>query len=135
MSSAFLDANLLIYLNTISNLERSIYEDFYIDLIRSYTLYTDVLVLDELIYVSWKKYGVPYELTLEFVESIVLPYVIIVSLGENELKHAMHVIKRYGLKPSDALHIGVMKSRGISIIISEDKEFDKVKEIKRIWLS
>ena len=45
-----------------------------LDLLSRHKVYIDVLVLDELIYVPKKKYGVPYTLTLEFIESIVLPY-------------------------------------------------------------
>jgi hypothetical protein len=41
---------------------------------------------------------------------------------------------RIGLKPSDALHLGVMRSNGINLIISEDEDFDKVKGVKRIWI-
>ena len=131
----FVDASLLIYLNTLSDGERRIsYEEFYIDLVRDNTLYTDVLVLDELIYVSKRKYGVPYEVTLEFIESIVLPYVIVLPLGADEYNHARRFMLDFGLKPSDALHLGVMASNGIQAIVTEDTDFDKVKEVKRIWL-
>ena len=81
----FIDANLLIYLNTIKNQSlRTIYEDYYIGLLRTNKLYTNVLVLDELLYISWKKYNVPYKLTIEFIDSIVLPYTTILSLNEDD---------------------------------------------------
>jgi hypothetical protein len=113
---------------------REIYEDFYIDLTKSYSLYTDVLVLDELLYVSHKKYRVPIEVTLEFVESLVLPYVTILPLGEVEYRHAVDALKCYELKPSDALHVGAMKSAGISLITTEDKDFERVEGLRRLWL-
>ena len=46
----FIDATLLIYLNTITSSTRSIYERFYLDLISKHEPYTDVLVLDETIF-------------------------------------------------------------------------------------
>ena len=130
----FVDASLLIYLNTLSDGEGVSYEEFYIDLVRDNTLYTDVLVLGELIYVSKRKYGVPYEVTLEFIESIVLPYVIVLPLGVDEYNHARRFMLDFGLKLSDALHLWVMASNRIQAIVAEDTNFDKVKEVKRIWL-
>ena len=93
-----------------------------------------MLVLDELIYVSKKKYGIPYELSIEFIEAIVLPYINILELGEEEYEHASKLIVEYRLKPSDSLHIGAMLNNGINVIVSEDKEFDKIKQIKRVWI-
>ncbi len=132
---AFIDANLLIYLNTISELAaRSIYEDFFIDLARKYRLYADDLVLDELLYISKKKYGVPYEITFEFIDSIVMPYITVIPLGEEEFNEAREIILKYNLRPSDALHVGAMRSNGIKVIASEDTDFDKVDGITRIWI-
>lgn len=112
---------------------RSSYENFYLDILAKYRVYTDILVLDELIYVSRKKYGVPYELSIEFARSVVLPYVTLLSIEEEEYNYAVEVIK-IGLRPSDAIHIGAMRSNGMKLIISEDEDFDKVKGVKRIWM-
>ena len=65
---AFMDAPLLIYLNTMSDPRaRTPYENFYIRILTDYKLYTDVLVLDEVIYISRRKYGAPYDVSLKFV--------------------------------------------------------------------
>ena len=132
---AFIDAPLLIYLNTMSDPSARIpYENLYIRALTEYKPYTDVLVLDEVIYISRKKYGIPYDVSLEFIESIVLPYVSIINLGEDEYKLAAKILVEYNLKPSDSLHLGAMLSNGINLIISEDKEFDRVKAVKRLWI-
>ena len=131
----FVDTCLLIYLNALADVHaRSAYENFYLDLVSRYKVFVDVLVLDELIYISEKKYGVPSSVTLNFIDSVVLPYADILSLGEEEFKQACHFIKKYGLRPSDALHSGAMKTSGIEIVASENSDFDKVEEVKRIWL-
>ena len=131
----FIDSHLFIYLNTIADSkDRVPYENFYIDLLTNYKPYTDVLVLDELIYVSKRKYGIPYDLTIEFIESIIRPYVMILSLGEDEYLKATRFIIEYNLKPSDALHLAAMASNGMSLIASEDREFDRVPLVKRIWV-
>ena len=132
---AFLDTPLLVYLNTVADDERrTIYENFYLALLDKYRLYTDVLVLDELIYVSRRKYNVPYAVTIEFVESIVLPYVTVLELGEEEYREAAGLITRYNLKPSDALHLAAARLNGINIVISEDRELDRIPVIKRVWI-
>ncbi|MEM2494139.1 MAG: type II toxin-antitoxin system VapC family toxin [Nitrososphaerota archaeon] len=41
----------------------------------------------------------------------------------------------YNLKPSDAIHLATMEKVGIKNIVTEDEDFDKVKEVKRIWLN
>ncbi|RLE46373.1 MAG: PIN domain nuclease [Candidatus Methanomethylicota archaeon] len=132
----FIDACLLIYLNTLTNAYvRGMYENFYLNVLSKYKAFTDVLVLDELIYISEKKYNVPSSVTLGFIDSTVLSYVTILGLGEEEYRRAYLYIKEYGLKLSDALHLGAMKNNGIEYIASEDLDFDKVGEIKRVWLS
>ncbi len=123
---------MLIYLNTLTNpSNRILYENYYLDLLSKYKAYTDALVLDELIYVSRKKYGIPYKLSIEFIEAIILPYINILKIGEEEYEYASKIITEYKLKPSDALHISVMQYNGIKVIVSEDKEFDKIEYIKR----
>jgi len=131
----FIDATLLVYLNTITSSIRSIYERFYLDLVTKHKLYTDVLVLDETIFISKKKYNVPYDVSIKFIEASVLPYVSILSLGEEEYREAAKLIPVYGIKPSDALHVAVMLDNNIELIATEDKEFDKIREVKRLWIS
>jgi len=132
----FIDANLFIYLNTITdNTIRLIYENFYFNILKKYKAYTDVLVLDELIYVSRKKYKIPYRISLSFIESSILPYVNILKLGEDEYIEAAKILSDYNVKPSDALHLGAIKRNNIMFIASEDSEYDKIDWVKRIWLT
>ncbi|RLF24423.1 MAG: PIN domain nuclease [Thermoprotei archaeon] len=130
----FMDANLFIYLNTMTGEHRRAYEDFYLDMLSKYKAYTDTLVLDELLYISWKRFKIPYRLTIDFIHGIILPYITILSLGRNELEVACDILLKYDIKPSDALHIAAMRNNGIRLIASEDKEFDKVHDVKRIWM-
>ena len=133
---AFIDAPLLIYLNTLADSkDRVLYENFYVEILTKYKPYTDVLVFDELIHISKKKYNVPYNVSVEFIESNVLPYVYVLNLGEDEYNYAVKILSEHNLKPSDALHIGAMMNNNIALIISEDKELDKISAIKRLWIS
>ncbi|RLE91752.1 MAG: PIN domain nuclease, partial [Thermoprotei archaeon] len=96
--------------------------------------YTDVLVLDELIYVSKRKYNIPYNISIEFTETNILPYVTVLNLGEEEYKYAAEIITKHDLKPSDALHVGAMINNDITLIVSEDGEFDRIPAVKRLWI-
>ena len=81
---AFLDANLLIYLNTTPEQTRGTYDDFYTELAANNRLYIDTLVLDELLYISNKRYNVPYIVTTSFIDDVVLPFTEVLTLGLNE---------------------------------------------------
>jgi len=131
----FVDTPLLIYLNTLTDSKDRIpYENLYVEILTRYKPYIDVLVLDELIYVSRRKYGIPYKVSLDFIRSNILPYVSILNLGEEEYSYAAELLVKHNLKPSDALHLGAMTSNNITLIASEDKELDKISEVKRLWI-
>ncbi|MGC9105420.1 MAG: type II toxin-antitoxin system VapC family toxin [Thermoprotei archaeon] len=51
-----------------------------------------------------------------------------------EYERAKEVMRRYSIKPSDAFHVAVMLNNSLDLVLSEDREFDKVKEVKRIWI-
>ena len=126
----FVDANFLIYLN----LGVKEVEDYYLKLLSEESLATNPLVLDEVIYVSKKKYGVRLEDTLDFLDNVVLPNSVVLPLTINEYRRAREVMLKYSLNPSDALHVAVMLNNSIRRILSEDTDFDRVKEVERVWL-
>lgn len=128
-----MDASLIIYLNVkLPEDEARRIEDFWLKLLGE-NLYTDVLVLDEAIYVSKKKYGVPVEETLELIDKAILPYVTVLPLCLEEYVRAREYMVKYKLKPSDALHLAVMDNNSIPIIATEDKDFDHT-HIRRLWI-
>jgi predicted nucleic acid-binding protein len=68
-------------------------------------------------------------------KNTVLPYAEVLPVEEKDSKPAEKYLLKYGLKPSDAIHLATMEKAGISNIVSEDREFDKVRGIKRIWIT
>jgi predicted nucleic acid-binding protein len=127
----FVDANLIIYLNVGSTEEIL---DLWTTILSKHKPYTNPLVLDEVIWVSRKKYRVDEQSTIEFINREIIPYTTILSIGEEEYSLASKMILEYKLKPSDALHVATMKRNGITTIASEDNEFDNIPGIKRIWV-
>jgi len=130
----FIDASLIIYLNVRMPAEEAeLVERFWLELLREHELYTNVLALDEAIYVSQRKYRIPPADTLELVDKAVLPYVKVLPLGLAEYLGAREFMLRYGLKPSDALHAATVVVHGLHAVASEDRDFDRA-GIKRIWV-
>jgi len=129
----FLDTNLFVYLLTKTPEDERKIVEFYAELIENHDLYTSPLVLDETLHVAKKKYGVPYELSIEFIDEKVLPYVEVLPLTVFDYLTARLIITKYSLRPSDALHVAVIENNGLQAIVSEDEDFDKL-PLKRVWL-
>lgn len=132
----FLDANLLIYLNTLGDKEDSEnhLQRFYLELLKE-DLFTNALILDETLYISMARHRVPYNLSWDFLKANVLPFSTVIPIDESDVSLMEKYLGRYKLKPSDALHLSTMEKSGVVNIASEDVDFDDVKEVKRIWFS
>ena len=91
-----------------------------------------MLIIDETLYISKKKYNLNYNITLNFLEENILPFVEVIPIERKDFKLMKQFLLKYNLKPSDALHLATMSKIGCNTIITEDKEFDKT-HIKRIW--
>lgn len=128
----FLDSSFLIYMNTMTNDKRRRIEELFKKLLEE-PLFINMLVVDEVLYVS-RKYGLQYDVTLNFLRSIVLPYTEIIPIEEEDVKPVEKYLLKYDLKPSDAIHLATMEKVGANHIVTEDEDFDRVKEVKRIWL-
>lgn len=124
----FLDASFLIYLNVgADNGLTALYKR----LLNTHALATDLLAIDETLYISRKRYAVNYGQTLEFLDDAVLPFVRLLGLGIREYERAKEFLQT--LRPSDAIHLAVMRNFGINSIVTEDEDFDKV-NVERIWV-
>ncbi|HVB12094.1 MAG TPA: type II toxin-antitoxin system VapC family toxin [Nitrososphaerales archaeon] len=130
----FLDANLLIYLNMLTGRQREKLDEFYTSLLKD-ELYTNLLVVDETLYLSMSKYNVSYQVTFEFLKASILPFTTVIPIEDSDMAAMERYLSKYRIKPSDAVHLAVMEKEGVVNIASEDEEFDKVKEVKRLWLT
>ncbi len=92
---------------------------------------TSVLTWDELVYSIRKnlEIGIAAEQGEKFLR---FPNLILVDADRNIILKAQKLISEYHLKPRDAIHAATAISRGCTEIISDDSDFDKVKELKRI---
>ncbi|WP_337860908.1 type II toxin-antitoxin system VapC family toxin [Ferroplasma sp.] len=130
MTDIFIDANFYIYLNCFTDN----YDSKYIELLNDYDTYTNVLAFDEVIYISYKKYNIKFDDTIDFIKNSVIPFTNILDLTINEYKKASEIILNYKTKPSDSLHIATMLNNNIFNILTEDSDFNNIDKIKKIWL-
>ncbi len=128
----FLDSNFLVYMNTMTDDKRKGIDRLFRELLEE-SLLINVLVIDETLYVS-RRYGVPYNVTLDFLRETVLPYIEVIPIGEEDVKPVEKYLLKYDLKPSDAIHLATMEKTGANHIVTEDEDFDRVEEVRRIWL-
>ena len=94
---------------------------------------TGALTWDELTWVVRKTLGIKIAIDqgkkfLEFPNLKILP------IDEKVIKTAQKIAERYKLKPRDSIHAACALANGIKEILSDDPDFDKVEEIKRIEL-
>ncbi len=60
------------------------YISYYEDQLRDNRLYINIIVPDELLYISQSKYKIPYGDTFEFIESMILPFVNMIPLDQED---------------------------------------------------
>lgn len=130
----FLDASLFIYLLTADGDLYSEVRELFLDSVRRGAC-TDALAIDEFMWVCRRRYGVPLAISMRAVRDVILPTVELLEIGEAELLEALSALERDLLdKPSDAIHYGVMRTHGVSEIVTEDRDFERLPGVTRIWL-
>lgn len=129
----FLDANYIIYLRYAEDDEVYKYCVNLLEKLDKYDPITNIVVIDEVVWILWKKYRIDKDEIFDFLDRIV-EFLTIIPLGEGDYKGMEQFMLNYGLKPSDALHVSTMSKAKTSSIITEDGEFDSVEWVKRIWL-
>lgn len=131
----FLDSSYLIYLRYSESDEVFNYVTRFLrDAVkRKEQLLVNMIVIDETIWILTKKYKIPLNEVFELTDRLI-PLIEVIPMNYTDYDVMKKVIREYGLKPSDAIHIASMNKSGAQHIVSEDKEFDKIPGIKRIWL-
>ncbi|MDO8460660.1 MAG: type II toxin-antitoxin system VapC family toxin [Nanoarchaeota archaeon] len=94
---------------------------------------TSVLTWDEIVYVIGKNLG--REIAIKEGEQFLrFPNLKFIDVNKEVILEAQKLIKIYKLKPRDAIHIATALSQNCTEIITDDSDFDGIKEIKRIAL-
>jgi len=92
--------------------------------------YTSTLTWDEVVWVVSKTMGRD-EGIIQGQKLLGFLNLQFIGVDENILSQAQALMNKYNLDPRDSIHIASAIDRKIKIIISDDKDADIVKEIKR----
>ncbi len=63
-----------------------------------------------------------------------LPHFTLVGMEAGDFERMLENIARFALLPRDALHITILQRLGITVIASDDADFDRVAGIERLWI-
>jgi len=96
-------------------------------------LISNMIAMDEVLWILAQKYGVSRTEVFELTDRLgsLLDIVPLDRIDYDPMKEFMN---SYNLKPSDALHAASMKRSDAHYIASEDRDFDALPWIRRIWL-
>jgi uncharacterized protein len=92
--------------------------------------YTSTLTWDEVVWAVRKTMG-KNEAIIQGQKLLGFTNLQFINVDENILSQAQTLICTYHLKPRDAVHTAAAISRKLKTIISDDQDFDEVREIKR----
>lgn len=131
----FLDSSFMIYLKYAKDDKVS---DFSLELLvraikLGAQLISNIIAMDEVIWILTHKYGVSRTEVFELTDKLG-SLLDIVPLDRSDYDPMKVFMSSYNLKPSDALHAASMKRSNVQYIASEDKDFDALPGIRRIWL-
>ncbi len=95
---------------------------------------TSALTFDELVYFVGKESGLDESLTIgqAFLE---MPNLSFVPVDDIVLRKSMELMRASRLFPRDAIHAASALNSGVFVIYSEDKDFGRIKELDRVWLT
>ncbi len=122
----FLDANVFIYFRIDKGVLRERAKARLDSLVDGQLKATvSPLVLDEVLWIVWKHKG--RETAIDFIEGLIFSFPIkYLDIPGNLMEIALPFISNYNLKPRDALHAATMQHHGLTHIISNDSDFDRV---------
>jgi len=131
----YVDANLLIYAATEEGaISKKAFE--IVEKIKQghYKAFTSTLTMDEVLYIIQKNAG--REIAAKTVETYLkLNNLNIISVDMQILNKSIEIYKKTSLRPRDSIHLAAMQLNEIKTIISQDSDFDKIKDIKRLDFS
>jgi predicted nucleic acid-binding protein len=96
--------------------------------------FTSALTFDEVFWKVRKEKG--FDAAVVSSEAFLLmPNLSFIDVNSEILWESLTLIKRYKLDPRDAIHAACAITSGINTMVSEDPDFDRVKELKRVWIT
>ena len=94
---------------------------------------TSFLTLDEFVYILRRHLGREVSVS-EGNKFLSFPYLSFLKVDEKVVSAAQSLLSAYDLQPRDSIHVASAILNNIHEVVSDDSDFDVVKDIKRIGL-
>ena len=91
------------------------------------------MVIDEVIWILKKKVG--KDDAIKIVKAMLSMPIKWIELDKSVIIKMLEIYEKTKLDPRDAIHFTSMKGSGLSIMVSEDKDFENVEGLERISAS
>jgi predicted nucleic acid-binding protein len=91
---------------------------------------TSTLTWDEVVWVAIKLLGRSGGIA-QGQKLLGFPNLSFINVDEGIIAHAQSLMDKYKISPRDSIHVASALSRKATTIISDDEDFDQIKEIKR----
>ncbi|MFH1917023.1 MAG: type II toxin-antitoxin system VapC family toxin [Nanoarchaeota archaeon] len=129
----YLDANIFVYANFDVGKKGSNARKLLRSLSSGKSATTSALALDEVMWVAWK--NKQKDKIRDVIEDIYqVKNLKIVPVSTSIPLAAISLMETHKLRPRDAFHVAIMQELGEESIASDDADFDKVEDIKRMKL-
>ena len=128
----YIDANIFIYPILYESEYSKYYEKLFFSIInKKFFAMTSMLTWDEIVHSIWKNRT--REIAIREGEKFLrFPNLIFAEVNSKIISKAQQLITKYNIKPRDAIHTATALLSNCNEIISDDDDFDKIEEIRRI---
>ena len=131
-----LDSNIFIYpfVNKENNAKVELHKKLFVKIAnREILAATSILTWDEFTYTIKKHLGRDNAVS-EGKKFLSFPNLIFLKVDDKVIFLAQDLLTKYNLNPRNAIHTATALTNNINEILSDDSDFDQIKEIKRIKL-
>ena len=129
----YIDSNVFLYPVLYGDLEESERAREILSQIvrKDIQAYTSTLTWDEVSYVIERTLGKTdaIEIGKKFLN---FPFLRFIAVDDEVIRRSQALREKYNLKPRDSIHLSCAIERNIFKIITDDADFDEIKEIQRI---
>ncbi|MBS7611566.1 type II toxin-antitoxin system VapC family toxin [Candidatus Bathyarchaeota archaeon] len=131
----YIDSNIFLYLviydeSSVAEAKRA--RDFLLKIaLREIDAYTSTLTWGEVTWIIRRIFGVGFSI-IEEKRLLSFPNLKFLGMRKTTILKAQEVMEKYKLRPRDAIHVSVVLENKISTLVSFDRDFDLISEIRRI---
>lgn len=94
---------------------------------------TSHIAFEEILFVVWKEKGKENAI-IAGDNLLSMPNLEIINSSREIMGNTLQAIKETGLKPMDSMHLAAMKSKSLEEMLTEDRDFQKAKSIRKYTL-